>query len=169
MKSIKCDQCGKVFERKISQVLLARRHFCSVVCQNNAKKLGKIIPCFVCGKKVYKKKKDIEASKGKKFFCGVTCSNMWLGSQRHGEQHPNWVNGRFAYKNILGRTNQKKECRLCKESDTRILSVHHIDKNRANNLARNLVWLCYNCHFLVHHDIGEMDKLIRLTNLYGNK
>jgi predicted HNH restriction endonuclease len=45
-------------------------------------------------------------------------------------------------------------CVLCKVSDKRILAVHHKDNNRKNNKVENLVWLCHNCHILVHH-FGE--------------
>ncbi|MBI4281264.1 HNH endonuclease [Candidatus Uhrbacteria bacterium] len=34
--------------------------------------------------------------------------------------------------------------------NNRVLLVHHIDENRKNNVLSNLVWLCRNCHFLVH-------------------
>jgi predicted HNH restriction endonuclease len=26
-----------------------------------------------------------------------------------------------------------------------------VDKNRKNNKIKNLIWLCRNCHFLIHN------------------
>ena len=42
-------------------------------------------------------------------------------------------------------------CKICKCDDTRVLVVHHLDKNHKNNNIDNLVFLCHNCHHLVHH------------------
>jgi hypothetical protein len=32
-----------------------------------------------------------------------------------------------------------------------MLAVHHLDEDRANNAVDNLVWMCHNCHHLIHH------------------
>ena len=151
MENTRCEVCGKEFRRKKSQILLAKRHYCSIKCQYSDRKKGKIIECHICGKKVYKKNKDINNSQNKKFFCDIKCSNKWLGSKRRGQNHPNWINGKFSYSNALKRSDPVGSCRLCGESDTRILLVHHIDQNRDNNNLFNLAWLCHNCHFLVHN------------------
>lgn len=161
MDKIKCELCGKDFRRKKSQILLAKKHYCSIECQNLGRKKGKIIECHLCGKKVYKKIRDINNSKNGKFFCGIECSNKWFGGKRRDQNHPNWVNGKFSYKNILKRAGVKVACNLCMEKDTRILTVHHIDQNRNNNSLGNLAWLCYNCHFLVHNHHQE---LVRFNN-----
>lgn len=60
---------------------------------------------------------------------------------------------------MLGRNKIPKICTLCKTEDSRILAVHHIDKNRRNNDLKNLIWLCHNCHFLVHHYDVEREKI----------
>lgn len=162
MLDIKCELCGKEFKRKKSQVLLAKKHYCSIRCQNLDKKKGAIIECCVCGKKAYKKNKDINNSNNKKFFCDVKCSNKWLGSKKREQNHPNWINGKSSYKNILKRVDPMGVCNLCGEKDLRVLAVHHIDQNRDNNNLSNLAWLCHNCHFLVHN---HFDGLV----IFGNK
>jgi len=43
------------------------------------------------------------------------------------------------------------------------LIVHHIDKNRNNNGIENLIWLCQNCHYLVHHYTDDRKRLSELT------
>jgi 5-methylcytosine-specific restriction endonuclease McrA len=42
-------------------------------------------------------------------------------------------------------------CKRCGTEDKRVLEAHHIDSNRKNNTIQNLVWLCRNCHHLVHN------------------
>jgi 5-methylcytosine-specific restriction endonuclease McrA len=49
---------------------------------------------------------------------------------------------------------------LCGEGDIRMLAVHHIDQDRKNYKVENLVWLCHNCHHLVHHYEVERRRLM---------
>ncbi|MBI1863746.1 HNH endonuclease [Candidatus Woesebacteria bacterium] len=58
------------------------------------------------------------------------------------------------------RNGKKPICVVCGLEDERILNVHHIDRNRQNNKLSNLVWVCMNCHYLIHHDI-EFEKLLK--------
>ncbi len=159
MDDVRCEVCKKQFKRKKSQVLLAKKHYCSVECQNLDRKKGKIIECNVCSKRVYKKNKDIINSKNGKFFCSIYCSNKWLGNKNRGQNHTNWINGKSSYKEILKRVDMPRVCNLCGERDERVLIVHHIDHNRDNNSIINLVWLCCNCHFLVHNHPTKLKKL----------
>ena len=162
MKDVICKICKINFKRKKSQILLAKRHYCSVKCQNMDKRKGRIIACFVCKREVYIKNKDLKNSKSKKYFCNIKCSNLWLGSQNKVENHPNWVNGRAIYRDILNRKKGSKVCVMCKENNEIILVAHHIDHNRQNNNIKNLAWLCRNCHFLVHHYVEEDNKFNKM-------
>ena len=100
-------------------------------------------------------------SKSKKHFCSVLCSNIWHGKEFSREKHPNWKGGEFSYKDALKRHDVLKQCVLCGKSDQRILAVHHVDRNRKNNKLENLMWLCHNCHFLVHHYKREGLKIMK--------
>lgn len=51
-------------------------------------------------------------------------------------------------------------CFRCRVSDIRVLAVHHADENRTNNGVENLIWLCHNCHYLIHHDILEKKRMM---------
>lgn len=150
MKDVVCSFCNRKFKRKESQIKSAIRHYCSVYCSEQGRKRGKIVRCFVCKKTTYKKLKALKLSKSGEYFCSHKCSNIFIGRGQRAENHPNWAGGIFSYKNLLKRTDLKKECILCGKNDSRILCVHHLDKDRGNNKISNLVWLCRNCHFLVH-------------------
>ena len=151
MENVACNFCNKEFKKKKSQISLSLKNYCSRICSEKGRKKGKMVKCFVCKKSVYKKLKDIKLSKSGKYFCGHICSNTWIGEQQRTENHPNWISGKASYKNLLRRTDSMKECVLCKKDDIRVLCVHHLDKNRKNNKIENLIWLCQNCHFLVHN------------------
>lgn len=151
MPIIPCSLCNKSFYRKPSQILLAEKHYCSDVCRYEGKKTGKIISCFECSKDVYKPLRDLQRSKSNKNFCSIACSNKWHGKEYSRENHPNWTNGEFSYREVMKRHSDLKQCVSCKTFDKRVLAVHHIDKNRKNNNLKNLIWLCHNCHFLKHH------------------
>ncbi len=64
------------------------------------------------------------------------------------------------YREILMGGKIKQICIRCGNADKRILAAHHLDRNRKNNNLKNLIWLCLNCHFLIHHDKVEDGKLM---------
>ena len=52
-------------------------------------------------------------------------------------------------RNILDRDGHV--CRICgADQDEEVLHVHHVDYDRSNNRARNLVTLCQPCHKMIH-------------------
>ena len=152
MDSVKCETCAGKFLKKKSQILHTKHNYCSSECSQKARKKGLLKPCHICGKIVYKSRKDILRSKTQKFFCSKRCSIKWQNTFFVGDMHPNWRTGESSesYRNILRRRKEMK-CVECSMDDKRILVVHHIDKNRRNNAVKNLVWMCPNCHFLTHH------------------
>ena len=120
--------------------------------QHNGQKNGKVVRCFICKKETYKTQKALRHSKSKKYFCGKSCQTIWRNSIMYvGENHANWKDGRYTYRDRMMRHKIPQICKKCKTKDKRILAVHHRDKNRKNNELSNLIWLCHNCHFLVHH------------------
>lgn len=160
MPRVVCLICCKEFYVKPSHQSMGWGKYCSIACRTRGRLNGKNVICFVCGKTVYRSKKNLKNSASGKFFCDKSCQTIWRNTVLYsGENHPNWVFGESAYRNILKKTNRKQVCVLCKTVDKRILAVHHYDKNRQNNAISNLVWLCYNCHYLVHHDGSEKNKL----------
>lgn len=47
------------------------------------------------------------------------------------------------------------KCERCGYSDARALDLHHVDRDRKNNVRENLELLCKNCHAIEHHDAGD--------------
>jgi hypothetical protein len=158
----KCKVCSAEFETKPFFVRNGGGIYCSKDCHYTGIKKGKNVPCFVCGKETYKSLRSLNRSKSKKFFCGKSCQTKWRNTEFIGAKHANWKNGEHAYRSVLSRNKIPKVCRLCRTKDERVLAVHHIDRDRKNNILSNLAWLCHNCHFLVHnHRVGEKLGLLK--------
>ncbi len=155
MTLVYCKYCGKDFKRKASQIKRAKEHFCSTFCQHESRKSGEAKKCFVCNRGTYRQRKFLKQSQSGKFFCSKKCSLKWQNTEFVGEKHPNWVNGEYSYRALLKKAKIVQECSLCGKDDQRILVVHHVDKNRQNNIKGNLTWLCHNCHHLVHHYVKK--------------
>ena len=161
MPYILCEFCENEFYSKPSWIKNSKGKYCSIKCSSENRKLGKIIRCHICRKRTYKQKKAINGSKSGNLFCSKSCSLEWKNKTFIGHRHNNWINGgnSKSYRNIISRSKISKKCSLCGNDDIRILDVHHKDGNRKNNLLRNLIWLCCNCHFLVHRYNLEHKKM----------
>ena len=149
--NVKCLICGNAFYAKPNWIKIGHGKYCSIICKREAQKTGKFVKCFICNKEVYKTRAALQHSKSKKYFCDKSCQTKWRNSFLYiGPNHFNWKGGNYAYKSVLNRHKVPKICGLCKTKDARVLAVHHVDKNHKNNKLNNLIWLCHNCHFLVH-------------------
>lgn len=161
MPQVKCKRCKKEFYAKPNWLRKGLGKYCSRICCYESRKKGKHIKCFICNKITYKSPKNLARSKSGKYFCCKSCQTIWRNSMVFiGKNHSNWKNGQTTYKKVLLQSNKKRICILCKENDTRLLAAHHIDENRKNNDVNNLIWLCHNCHFLVHHYKKEKNQFM---------
>lgn len=151
MPLVGCKNCRKEFYVKPSHQKLGWGKYCSRNCQTQAQFQGKQVECHICSKKIYRSKAKIKHSKSNKFFCTKSCQTIWRNSFYVEEKHPNWTNGNNSYRKRLLRRQENPICTCCSTSDMRILAAHHIDHNRENNTVSNLAWVCFNCHFLIHH------------------
>lgn len=152
MAIVKCKTCSKEFYVKPSHQKRGWGKFCSKVCQAEGQLKGKFVKCHICKNKIYRSPKSLSRSLSKKFFCSKSCQTLWRNIEYTGDKSRNWKNGEHAYRSILRRSGRELKCVFCGIIDGRVLAVHHKDHNRSNNNINNLVWLCFNCHYLVHHD-----------------
>jgi hypothetical protein len=126
--------------------------YCSNQCKFVGQKTGCNKACQQCYSPVYRSRKDQVGSTEGRFFCNRSCQAKWRNSRvLFGANHGNWKGGTGSYRTILKRTNRPQLCVKCQTTDYRILAVHHKDKDRTNNNPLNLLWLCHNCHYMVHH------------------
>jgi hypothetical protein len=152
MPKIKCRVCDRSFYVKPCHLKLGWGKYCSRQCASKSQLKGQHVYCSICKKILYRAPVYLKRSKSGKYFCSKSCQTLWRNSYFVGEMHPNWHDGQGSYREILKRSGKKAVCVSCKTKDERVLSVHHIDHNRHNNYESNLVWVCFNCHFLIHHD-----------------
>lgn len=156
-----CERCDKEFRTKPSHVKNGHGKYCSRLCGYLAHQKRTVVTCHLCGKQTYRTPKGLRTSKSGKYFCGKSCQTQWRNQLFVGPKHANWKHGRQVYRSVLSRVGREKVCEICRTKDERILAVHHKDRNRLNNAAENLAWLCHNCHFLVHHyDVGRDRDLL---------
>jgi hypothetical protein len=147
-----CTLCSTSFYAKPNWIKRGHGKYCSRACHYEAQKTGEYILCDRCGKEVWKTKREIKKAKTKTYFCSKNCMLEYWNSYRSGSKHPNWIEGRYVeYRKLLYQKNEKPVCARCHKEDERVLLAHHLDENRKNNVLSNLVWLCYNCHYLVHN------------------
>ncbi|MBI2591907.1 HNH endonuclease [Candidatus Saccharibacteria bacterium] len=155
MPRFNCKVCGREKYIKPSHVKENAGKYCSQKCNAASQKNGRMFACYICGKETYKSLRDQTRSKSGKFFCGKSCQTIWRNSVYVGEGHTNWKGGMASYRDILRRAKAVPICKRCKIEDPRTLTAHHKDRNRQNNSISNLIWLCHNCHYLVHHYKSE--------------
>jgi hypothetical protein len=154
MPDVPCKICKKSFYAKPNWLKKGWGKYCSRKCRNTSQLRGKYVKCFLCAKEIWRGPKDLQKSKSKNFFCGKRCQTIWRNSIYVREKHSNWNTGKSSYRQSLLRSGKSMNCRKCGLKDTRVLAVHHKDRNRENNTLSNLEWLCHNCHYLVHHYSG---------------
>ncbi len=159
MPWLKCKICSADFYAKPRHIKRGWGKYCSNACYYKAMRNGKRVNCDICAKEVYRSLHELGVSQSKKYFCSKSCFAVWKNKNLFsGERHANWKGGETTYRNILIRNKTPMICKYCKNKDSRVLVAHHIDDNHKNNQLKNLVWLCCNCHFLIHHDIVEREK-----------
>ncbi len=161
-----CKICKKEFSVKPFSVRHGWGIYCSAKCKHFGFRTGKFVVCEICKKETYKSKRALARSKSGKFFCSKSCQTIWRNQQYVGARHKLWKGGwNVNYRKLILESGKKPICLLCSEADTRIIVVHHIDENRSNNSKKNLVWLCRNCHHLVHYDNLEKQRLFSLLHI----
>lgn len=163
MPIISCQICQKEFYIKPSHLKRGDGKYCSNTCAGIGRRRGEFVKCQTCGKDVWRMPLHILRSKSGKYFCDKSCQTLWRNSEMYvGPNHPNWKGGLNAYRDMMLRSGLARICKRCDQKDERLLAVHHVDENRKNNTMNNLIWLCYNCHYLIHKDKMEKKKFMEV-------
>lgn len=160
MVQVSCKLCKKEFYAKPSWLKKGHGVYCSRQCGYESRRQGRTVTCHACGKETYKQPKALTRSQSGHFFCTKSCQTKWRNSVYVREKHPNWKGGHASYRELMLKNGSLPKCVLCKNTDERVLAVHHIDENRSNNVIENLAWLCHNCHHLVHHHKDERETFM---------
>ena len=97
--TIKCEQCGKVIQKKKCLYENVEHHYCSIKCRslwlsihnsgvNNKQYKRVIFKCEVCGKEAA----QIESMyyRHKNHYCSAKCASIGQGIIYKRENHPNW-------------------------------------------------------------------------------
>lgn len=159
MATAPCTYCAVSFYAKPSRIKSGQGKFCSRACSGKFNQKGREVICATCGAITYRRPRDLARSKSEKYFCTKRCQTTWRNQLYVGKSHKNFTNGQSSYRAVMLRS-KPRICGLCRTGDSRVLAVHHIDKNRKNNKLKNLAWLCHNCHFLVHHYHPERERFM---------
>lgn len=149
---VSCVNCSVEFYAKPSWIKKGWGKYCSQICNHEAQKKGILVDCRTCQKQTYKSLREQKRSKNGAFFCSKSCQTIWRNAKLYSnEHHVNWRGGKSSYRQRLLKSDIPQICSRCAIEDIRVLAVHHKDKNRLKNQFSNLIWLCHNCHYLVHH------------------
>lgn len=152
MANVNCQICKTEFYAKPSHLRLGYGKYCSLSCSRQSQKTGTYLPCYQCNTLTWKTPKDIRKSKSGYLFCSKKCSMAWKNANvLSGINHPLWKGGHSMYRERLEKVSKNISCQDCGITDMRVLVVHHKDQNRQNNKLSNLVWLCRNCHYIIHN------------------
>lgn len=150
MISVFCKVCGKKFKAKVWHLQRGWSKCCSKKCRDESLKKGKFVNCDTCGKRIWRMPRHFRYSKSGKFFCNKSCQTLWRNKVYSGPNHAFWIDGSSMYRKKLLESGRSAICKLCGERDRRVLQVHHKDDDDRNDEIDNLIWLCINCHHLVH-------------------
>ena len=151
MPQVKCKICNKEFYVKPSHQKLGYGKYCSLDCRYKSMRKGKFVICEICNEETWKTPKALKRSKSGKFFCNKHCQAIWRNKTFSGSSHPNWTGGQYIYRKLMKGSKEKCICSSCRIDNKKVLVVHHKDCNRNNNNISNLIWLCRNCHYLIHN------------------
>ncbi len=164
MPIVACKICQNEFYIKPSHQKLGWGKYCSRNCRAKSQFNGKKVVCYICSKEVYRSNDELNQSKSGKYFCTKKCQTLWRNALYVEDRSSNWKSGKASYRKIMTRRDLLLKCTRCSLDDKRILVIHHKNRNRDDNTISNLICLCLNCHFLVHHD-NKINDVLNNDNL----
>lgn len=148
-----CPVCNKEFKALLKEHNRGNANFCSISCSSRRRK--KVhednVSCALCNKSFYIIPSKLQNSKSGLYFC---CREHKDQAQRIGGikeiQPTHYNNGIHNYRAIAFRCLPNECCRCGYKKHPQVLHIHHIDKNRSNNVIENLQIMCPLCHEELH-------------------
>ena len=137
-----CLICNTPIYRRPNELIKSRGHaFCSMICYGKSCRKEK--PCLVCGMLIM--------AKFKKKTCSRSCANKHREGIKYkmGRPHDKVVYQQGLKFRLLKERGDK--CERCNFPKTKILVVHHKDRDRSHNDLDNLELICPNCHYEEHY------------------
>jgi len=111
--------------------------------------------CVICGNEFRARKNWRTKTNLNRKTCSKKCFVELMKRLKSNESAPNWRGGYSqAHYQRVAREIKPRQCEMCGRTDVR-LDVHHIDRNRTNNSAGNLMILCVSCHAKLHYFSGD--------------
>lgn len=155
---VRCKVCSKHFLVRKDQA--KKRKYCSRGCVAYASFNRVELKCAFCDRLFYKTKSKVSDSKSGLHFCSRSCKDS---AQKIGgikEIMPShYGTGQEAYREKFAGCQFK--CQRCGYEEFECsVHIHHIDGNRNNNSLNNLMMLCGNCHFALHHGCWKLNILM---------
>lgn len=138
----KCKVCGKkIYRRPVELKRNDGKVYCGQACYGFSCRKEK--PCIIC--------KKLILSCLHRITCSRRCSNIHRdGTKYKSGRVRDKVEELRAIKNRLLLIRGEK-CERCDYNKSKILQVHHRDRNHNNNDFKNLELVCPNCHFEDHY------------------
>ena len=140
-----CDICGAEYRRASRHLGETSTKFCSQRCKGMSSRIKS--KCGHCNTEFYVEPSRAKASKSGIVFCSRKCKD--LGQKYIQEIWPEHYFSSKEYRK-LAFNKLPNHCNRCGFSVLEALEVHHIDRDRKNNLISNLEILCANCHTIEH-------------------
>ena len=136
---LSCKICSKKFT--VIKVRRKTAKYCSRECYSKAQYGSLKIPCAVCGKIVIRPPSHL--GKYKSPCCSIKCRGLLVRKSKPAvaTSARKWLETRELI----------NKCNRCDFIDSKILVIHHRDRNRQNNELDNLEVLCPNCHAIEHY------------------
>ncbi len=138
----KCKICKKpVYKRPVEIERNKGSVYCGQACYGIS--CRKEVPCATCGKLIL-------GGLNKK-TCSRGCANTHRAGLKYKRGRPrDKASGTRALKRLIIEE-RGGHCERCHYDKTRIIQVHHKDRDKTNNTLNNLELLCPNCHMEEHH------------------
>jgi len=138
----KCFVCKKaIYRRPIELERSGGKAYCSQACYGISCRKEKA--CIICNKLIL--------SSLNRITCSRKCSNVYRKGIKYKIGRPKDKVEEIRSIKIRLLSIRGEKCERCGYNKSKILQVHHKDRNRKNNDFKNLEIICPNCHYEIHN------------------